>query len=360
MNIELKHIAVKEIVVNYKNDAVEGVFGYDNKLNIRPRYQREFVYKDKQREDVINTVKQNFPLGIIYWVENIDGTYEVLDGQQRIISICSYVAGNFSINFQYFHNLEKEEQNQILDYKLNIYFCKGQNKEKLDWFKVINIAGEKLTNQELRNAIYTGTWLESSKKYFSKPNCPAYDIAKNYLKGSAIRQSYLETVLNWISTNNIEEYMANNQNKPNANALWLYFDSVISWVKTVFKEYRKEMKGIPWGLLYNDFGKMEFDSEKIEVEIAKLMQDEDVSKKSGIYLYIITKDEKYLNIRVFTPNQRREVFEKQNGICSKCGKHFELNEMEADHITPWSKGGKTITENCQMLCNNCNRIKADK
>ena len=176
MQIELREISVREVVDGYINNAEDGVVGYCGKLNIRPKYQREFVYRDKQRDSVIETVRKNFPLNVMYWVKNSDDTYEVLDGQQRTISICEYVAGNFSLDFQYFHNLTDTEREQILDYKLMVYFCEGNDREKLDWFKTINIAGEKLTDQELRNAIYTGTWLTDAKRYFSRSGCPAYGI----------------------------------------------------------------------------------------------------------------------------------------------------------------------------------------
>jgi hypothetical protein len=358
MKIELKQISIKEVSEGYKNDEEEGVVGFKGKLNIRPKYQREFIYKDKQRDAVIETIKKNFPLNVMYWVKSEDGTYEVMDGQQRTISFCEYVAGKFALEFKYFHNLTDDEKEQILNYKLMIYFCEGTDKEKLDWFKIINIAGEKLTDQELRNAIYTGTWLTDAKRHFSKTSCPAYNIAKDYMKGVPIRQDYLETAISWISDEKIEEYMANNQHKPNANELWLYFQKVINWVNAVFPKYRKEMKGVDFGILYNEFNDKEFDSKKIEKEITKLMQDEDVTKKSGIYPYILTKKEKYLNIRTFTDNQKRESYERQKGICPKCKKHFEIEEMEADHITPWHEGGKTTAENCQMLCKEDNRRKS--
>ena len=177
MKIELKEITIRDLTEGYRNDAVEGVTGYDGNLDIRPKYQREFVYKDKQRDAVIATVKADFPLNVMYWVKKDDGGYEVLDGQQRTISICEYVSGTFSIDYQYFHNLEQVEQDQILDYKMMVYFCEGDSKEKLDWFRTINIAGEKLTDQELRNAIYSGAWLSDAKRYFSKPQCAAYGRA---------------------------------------------------------------------------------------------------------------------------------------------------------------------------------------
>lgn len=358
MKIELKEIKIKEVAKGYLNDNEEGVVGFGGELNIRPKYQREFVYKDKQRDAVIETVQKNFPLNVMYWVKNENDSYEVLDGQQRTISICEYVSGSFSLNSMYFHNLTDVEQYQILDYKLMVYFCEGNDKEKLDWFKTINIAGEKLTNQELRNAIFTGTWLTEAKKYFSKTGCAAYNIGNDYMNGSAIRQDYLETTISWLSSDNIEQYMAENQHKPNASELWLYFTSLMNWIKVVFPKYRKEMKGINYGFLYNKYKDQQFDAKKLEEEITTLMQDEDVTKKSGIYEYVLTRNEKYLSIRAFTDKQKRESFERQKGICPKCKVTFELNEMEADHITPWHSGGKTTAENCQMLCKHDNRIKS--
>lgn len=361
MKIELKEILVKDLVDGYINNYdEEGVLGFGGKLNIRPKYQREFVYTGKQRDEVINTVRNNFPLNTIYWAVNSDGTYEVLDGQQRTISICEYVAGSFALNHKYYHNLEKEEQDQILGYKLMVYFCEGTSLEKLNWFRVINIGGEKLEDQELRNAVYAGPWLTHAKRYFSKSNCAAQDLAGNYIRGKVNRQKYLEKAISWISGGNIEQYMADNQHKPDAKELWLYFLGVINWVKVTFPKYRKEMKGVKWGPLYNEFRDIETNSNLIEEEIAKLMMDEDVTKKAGIYEYLFRRDEKYLSIRSFSNNQKREAYEKQEGICPVCGKHFEIDEMEADHITPWCEGGKTITENCQMLCKHCNRVKSNK
>jgi hypothetical protein len=361
MKIKLNEITIRDITNGYVNDDEEGVVGFNGKLNIRPKYQREFIYKDKQRDAVVETVRKDFPLNVMYWVENTDGTYEVMDGQQRTISICEYIAGKFSLNYQFFHNLEEDEREQILNYKTMIYFCEGTDKEKLDWFKTINIAGVELAPQELRNAILTGTWLTDAKRHFSKTGCAAYGMASEYMAGSPIRQDYLETAIDWISGGHIEEYMAKNQHKPNANELWLYFQRVIDWVKVVFPKTRKGiMKGVPWGGLYNEFKDNEFDAATLETEITKLMQDDDVNNKRGIYEYVLTRKEKCLNIRAFTNNQKREAYERQEGICPICGKHFEIEEMEGDHITPWHEGGKTIGENCQMLCKPDNRTKAGK
>jgi hypothetical protein len=360
MKIELHEISVREVAEKYVDNAEEGVVGYGGRLNIRPKYQREFVYDAKKRDAVLDTIRKEFPLNVMYWVKNEDGTFEVLDGQQRTISFCQYVQGDFSIDNRAFHNLTKTEQEQILDYPLMVYFCEGNDKEKLDWFKIINIAGEKLTDQELRNAVYTGPWLTHAKTIFSKSNCAAYLLAKNYVNGSPIRQDILERALSWISNGEIEKYMSIHQHDPNANELWTYFRNVIEWVQLTFPHYRREMKGIDWGGLYDEFHGRVYDTGELEQEIRRLMMDDDVNSKKGIFAYVLTRNEKHLNIRAFTPAQRRAAYERQAGICVSCGDHFTLEEMEADHITPWHLGGKTLPENCQMLCKDCNRRKSGK
>ena len=360
MKIELNKITVRDLAEGYKDNAEGGVVGFGGKLDIRPPYQREFIYKDKQRDAVIDTITKDFPLNVMYWAVREDGNFEIIDGQQRTISACQYVKGEFSINGLAFHNLTKDKQEQILNYPLNIYFCSGTDSERLEWFETINIAGEKLTEQELRNAVYSGPWVSDAKRYFSKTGCPAYGIASDYMSGSPIRQEYLETAIDWISGGEIKEYMSKHQHEPNVNELWLYFQGVINWVKATFPNYRREMKGVAFGPLYNQFKDKSQDSKKLEKEIAKLMQDDDVTKKSGIYEYVLTRNEKFLNIRAFTPNQKREAYERQKGICVKCKEHFEIEEMEADHITPWHEGGKTTAENCQMLCKQDNRTKSGK
>jgi hypothetical protein len=368
MKIDLHKITIRKVIAGYKDSAEEGVTAYDGKLNIRPKYQREFVYKEKQRNAVIETIKNSFPLNVMYWMIREDGGYEVLDGQQRTISIGQYVTGDFSLNDRFFHNLTKEEQEKILDYELMIYFCEGTDKERLDWFRIINIAGEKLTDQEIRNAVYTGPWLSDAKLKFSKSNCVAYLLANDggsLVSGSPIRQEYLETALSWINDGKIEDYMAKHQHDKSADELWDYFQNVITWVREAFTNYRREMSNVPWGVLYNQFNSKKFDSKKLEMEIAKLMQDEDVTKKSGIYEYVLTRNEKFLNIRAFTDKMKREAYERQKGVCSHCKgenkkKKWGIEEMDADHIKPWHEGGKTTAENCQMLCKECNRRKSGK
>lgn len=366
MKIELHEIPVRDVVNGYIDSAENGVVGYGGRLDIRPAFQREFIYKDKQRDEVIRTVMRGFPLNVMYWVKSDNGNFEVLDGQQRTISLCQYATNGFSIAIdgmpRKFGNLTQTEQEQILNYPLMIYICEGTDKEKLDWFKIINIAGEQLTAQELRNAIYTGEWLTEVKKYFSKTGCPAYQIADKYLSGSAIRQNYLETAIKWIAARDgaeIEDYMSQHQHDTNCNEIWLYFQSVINWVKATFPRYRKEMKGIEWGLLYNEYQGAALDPNALEGRIKALMMDDDVTNKRGVYAYVLSGVEKHLSIRAFTESQKRATYERQGGICPVCKRHFEFEEMQGDHITPWSKGGRTIPENCKMLCAECNRRKSD-
>jgi len=372
MKIKLKNITVRDVFNGYKNDDEEGVVGYGGKLNIRPKYQREYVYEEKERDLVIDTVRKGFPLNVMYWVKNNDNSFEVMDGQQRTISICKFIAGNFSVeidgNPYYFHTLKKEDKKQaekILDYKLMVYFCEGDDKEKLDWYKTINIAGLVLKPQELKNAVYTGDWLTDAKKHFSKTGCPAHGLAEKFMTGTPIRQDYLETVLRWISNDNIVQYMADNQLKPNAKELWKYFNDVIEWVKNIFTEYRNEMKGIEWGTLYNKYKKGTYNADEIEKKILELIDDNEVQTIKGIYLYLLTGEEKHLSLREFDDKIKRKFYEKQKGICPHCKKEkkdnkYELNEMEADHIIAWHDGGKTVEDNCQMLCKLHNRTKSGK
>jgi hypothetical protein len=376
VKIEQKKTSVREVAQGYVDNDEGGVVGYDGKLNIRPKYQREYVYDGKKREAVLQTIRKGFPLNVMYWAVNDDDTFEVLDGQQRTISFCQYVMGDFSITIDgkpmAFHNLTQSQQDQLLDYELMVYACEGDDKEKLDWFEIVNIAGLKLTPQELRNAVYTGPWLSDAKSKFSKTNGPAYGLASKYVTGSPIRQELLETALEWIVRRDgqkvVEEYMSAHQHDPNANELWTYFRNVIEWIQDTFTVYRKEMKGIEWGPLYDAYKDQVFDTAALEERVATLMQDDDIGRRKGIYSYVLTGDERQLSIRQFKDSDKRAAYERQKGLCAnktrcltpgnKDGKKvFDITEMEADHIKPWSKGGKTAAANCQMLCLPCNRQK---
>lgn len=366
MIIDQRRITVKQVCEGYFNDAEEGVEGYNGLLDIRPRYQREFVYKAEQRDEVIRTIMKGLPLNVMYWckITKEDGSegYEVMDGQQRTISFCEYVDGTFSVDDRYFDNLPSDLKKKILDYELFIYVCDGTESEKLDWFRIINIAGEKLTEQELRNAVYAGSWTASAKRYFSKTGCAASQLATDYLKGSSIRQEYLETAISWIAAregDTIEGYMSKHQFDESAVSLWNYFRSVMDWVKDVFPKYRKEMKGLPWGLYFNEHGKRtDLDSKTLDLEIQRLMGDEDVTRKSGIYEFLLTGKEEKLSIRNFDRRDKLAAYERQGHKCAICGKEHPFDEMHGDHIIAWSKGGHTTPDNCQMLCRDCNLKKS--
>ena len=373
MRINERKIKVSEVYEGYFNDDEEGVVGYDEQLDIRPKYQREFVYNPEQQREVIRTVLRGLPLNVMYWVdrwedpdhptqaEQDEARYEVLDGQQRTLSLCSFMDGDFSVDDMTFDNLPKDKQDAIRNYELFIYVCNGTESEKLEWFKIINIAGERLTDQERRNAVYAGSWVSSAKKYFSKSNGAAKTLAEDYMKGSPIRQEYLETAISWIGAGeglSIEQYMSRHQHDTSAVQLWNYFRSVIEWVQAVFPKYRKEMKGLPWGLFYNAHGqRTDLDPKKLEAEVQRLMGDEDVTKKSGIYEYLLTGDERKLSIRAFDRRDMLTAYEQQEHKCAICGKVFEFDKMHGDHKKPWSAGGHTTPDNLQMLCTTCNLKK---
>ena len=368
MKIELQNITIREVAAGYADNAEAGVTGYSGMLDIRPPYQREFIYHDKQRDEVIRTVRKGFPLNTMYWVVRPDGNFELMDGQQRTISLCQYVTGEFSVTFedmpQYFHGLTTAEQEQILDYPLSIYVCEGTDKEKLDWFKIINIAGEKLTNQELRNAIYTGSWLADAKVWFSKSGAPAAAIADKYVSGTPIRQEFLETALKWIvdaqGLTAIEEYMALHQHDDNASELWLYFQKVIQWICAIFPHYRREMKGLEWGLLYNAHMDDRLDPAALEARLAGLLEDPEVTNKRGVWAYALDGEERHLSLRSFDERQKREIFERDGGVCQQCGTELaDVGAGQFDHVKPWSRGGRTEVENGQLLCPDCNARKSD-
>ena len=379
MIINLHTIKIADVVDGFIDSEEKGVTGYGGKLNIRPAYQREFIYGERERNAVIDTIFAGFPLNVMYWVKNADGTFEVLDGQQRTISFCSYHAGEFMHvvdgALRGWANLTQSQKDRFLNYELQVYICEGTPEEILKWFRIINIAGMKLTDQELRNAAYHGPWLAEAKKRFSKSSCVASKLCGDYVSGNPIRQEFLETVLEWIASRDglkggmdkdpVAEYMAIHQNDANCDDLWGYFQDIIHWIQKVFPNYRKQMKGLPWGILYNEHKNDILSPTDIEVDIARMMKDSDVQKKAGIWPYVLTKDERYLSIRQFDDNTKATVYERQGGHCAnpncRHGKEkvWSISEMEADHIVPWSKGGHTVIENCQLLCQDCNRMKSD-
>lgn len=362
MKIEMREIPLGQVADGWFDDDEGGVRALGGALDVRPPFQREFVYKDKQRDAVVRSAKRGFPINVMYWTDVGTGRYEVLDGQQRTISLCRYLKGDFSVDGLFFHNLPSDVRAQLENYKLMVYVCDGPESERLDWFKTINVAGEKLTDQELRNAVFTGPWLADAKRWFSKKGGPAHGIAEHLVSAVAERQEYLEKALQWISNGDIETYMGKHQRDPNASALWLHFQNVVAWVDVVFTVRRPEMRGVDWGSLYRDHKDASLDFNEMERRVSALMEDDEVTNKRGVYPYLLTGEERHLNLRAFTKQQRREAYERQGGICPLCSppRWHDIADMEGDHIDPWHSGGRTSAENCKMLCKPCNRRKSGK
>ncbi len=373
MTIEERKIKVGDIVRGYVNNDEQGVRGYDGLLDIRPPYQREFIYNEKEQRAVINTVLNGYPLNTMYWVRRSDDAecpYEVMDGQQRTLSICEYVNGKFAYDFKNFFNQPADIQQRILDYPLTVYVCEGEPSEKLAWFQTINLAGKPLNEQEINNAIYAGPFVSDAKRHFSKSNCGAWRLGKELVNGTPIRQDFLKKALEWIADHETREghvqsavgYMAQHQHDPNANNLWTYFQNVLNWAITNFdmRRFKKIMKGLDWAMLYDKYGTETLDTVALGERISALMRDSEIQKQAGIIPYVLTGDEHYLDLRAFPEDIKLAVWEQQKHICPLCGKEFDIEFMEGDHITPWREGGRTVIENCQMLCRECNRRKGSK
>lgn len=370
-----KKIKIRDLVAGYSDESEFGgpIVGYFGKLNIRPAYQREFVYRKDRQMAVIDTILGGWPLNNMYWAVSPDGTYELVDGQQRTNSIALYVAENtYSVKIdekdKYFHSLSKEIQDKILDYELNVVFIEGTEAEKLKWFERINIAGMALEPQELRNSVFTGPWLTDAKKFFSKFTCPAKKITTGYwnLKEGWNRQKGLEHALSWVADRDgcsIEAYMSKHQKDADASDLINFFTEVMGWVKKTFPHTYKEMESIyefDWYKMYKYHHTETLNPDELDTEIKRLLADEDVEKKKGIWEYVLDHNECHLNLRVFPESIKLKKYREQDGICPIDGKWHPYEEMEADHKIPWSKGGSTDIDNCQMIWKHANRVKSDK
>jgi HNH endonuclease domain protein len=373
MTIKQIEVTVGDIARGYINNEEQGVRGYGGQLDIRPPYQREFIYNENEQQAVISTVLKGYPLNVMYWVrrsEDAECPYEVMDGQQRTLSLCEYVDGKFAYDFKNFFNQPADIQKLILDYPLTIYLCEGEPSEKLEWFKTINIAGKPLNEQEINNAVYAGPFVTDAKRHFSKSNCGAYRLGKDLVNGTPIRQEFLKKALEWMAEHETREgkpqsvvgYMAEHQHDPNANNLWTYFQNVLNWTITNFdlKKFKKIMKGLNWALYYDKYHSTTLDTADLASRISKLILDSDVQKQMGIIPYVLTGDERHLDLRSFPEDIKLAVWEKQHHICLSCKKEFDYEFMEGDHITPWREGGRTVIENCQMLCRECNRRKGGR
>lgn len=381
-------ITVKEICDGFVYSELEGkgLFGLSGKLTIQPEYQRNYIYASeggKREVAVIESILKGYPIGLIYFNKINDNNFEVLDGQQRITSIGRFVTNKFAIkdangNEQLFGGFALDKKNKILNTKLLIYECEGTESEIKEWFRTINIAGVPLNSQELLNAVYSGPFVTLGKEGFSNSKNANIQKWSAYISGSANRQDFLERALQWVSKGNVSEYMSRHRYDNNITELKDYFTSVIDWVSTVFIDVESEMKGLEWGRLYETYRKQPYNSKKVSEEVKKLYGDPYVKNRRGIFEYILggSIDTKLLEVRVFDDATKKSVYTKQTAEAEKKGvsncplcalghdsnktKVWKINEMDADHVTAWSKGGATDIKNCQMLCKTHNRAKGNK
>ena len=361
----------------------KGLFGLSGKLTIQPEYQRNYIYADGKRDvAVIDSILKGYPLGLIYFTKVAEDKYEVLDGQQRITSIGRYVTGKFPIEMNgkniYFRGLAEDLKEKILSTPLTIYICEGAESEIKEWFKTINIAGIPLNEQELSNAIHSGPFVTKAKEEFSNSQNANIQKWSAYISGNVLRQDYLRTALEWISKGNIDDYMSRHRYDNNITELKAYFSSVIDWISSVFSDVESEMRGLPWGELYEKYHKNSYDPSAVSAKLRELYADFYVKDRKGVYEYILggCVDNKLLNIRIFDEPTKKSVYAVQTDAakkknvsnCPLCAigsdnnktRLWKLTEMDADHVTAWSKGGSTDVSNCQMLCKTHNRAKGNK
>lgn len=362
----------------------KGVYGLSGKLTIQPEYQRNYIYAEGGRDvAVIDSILKGYPLGLIYFNKAGDEKYEVLDGQQRITSIGRYITNKFAVmnesgNPQYFDALPTDKKQELLKTTLLIYECDGKESEIKEWFKTINIAGVPLNDQELLNAVYSGEFITQAKKIFSNSRNVNIQKWSSYIKGTANRQDFLKTALEWVSKDNVSDYMSKHRYDNNITELKVYFDTVIDWVSTLFEIVVKEMQGINWGELYERFGSNSYNPKEITKRVRQLHEDPYVTNRKGIFEYVLggEVDNKLLSVRVFdTPTKKRKykeqtAYAQEHGVsnCPLCAigdnnsktKIWKLSEMDADHVQAWSKGGATDASNCEMLCKTHNKAKGNK
>jgi hypothetical protein len=387
MNTTLKtNITVADICDGFVYNELEGkgLFGLSGKLTIQPEYQRNYIYADGKRDvAVIESVLKGYPLGLIYFNKVTDNNLEVLDGQQRITSLGRFVKNKFAVKDengmeQYFGGIAKDKQEKILHTQLLIYECEGEESEIKEWFKTINIAGVPLNNQELLNAVYSGPFVTLLKKEFSNSKNSNIQKWSSYVRGSVDRQELLERTLEWVSKDNIGDYMSKHRNDNNINEVKIYFNSVIDWASSVFDDVESEMCGLEWGRFYEEYHNKSYNPNKVSQQVKELYADPYVKQRKGVFEYILgnLENKKLLDIRVFDEATKKSVYAQQTknakdkGIsnCPLCAvgnnsnknRIYKIKEMDADHVTAWSKEGKTDIKNCEMLCKTHNRAKGNK
>lgn len=384
----LTNLTVRDICEGFVYSSLDGkgLFGWAGKLVIQPEYQRHFIYSELKKEElVIDSVLKGYPLGLLYFVKVAEDKYEVLDGQQRITSLGRFITGKFAIKDengmeQVFSGLDKSKQEKILCYPLTIYICEGEEPEIKKWFETINIAGEPLNEQELLNAIYSGPFVTRAKEVYSNSTNPQMQKWSSYIKGDPKRQEILRTALSWVARGekNIDGYMSLHRQDTEIHELQNYFDTVIDWAKGVFGSPYPEMRGLPWGEYYETYHNNPYNTQNVRQRVEALLADEFVGNKRGIFEYILGNEQNksLLNVRVFDERTKRAKYEQQtakaeaegHSNCPYCAmgdnankeRIWKLNEMDADHVTAWSKGGATDISNCEMLCKSHNRAKGNR
>lgn len=379
-------VTVKDICEGFVYNELEGkgLFGLSGKLTIQPEYQRNYIYADGKKDvAVIESILKGYPIGLIYFVKSGKDEFEVLDGQQRITSIGRFVMNKFAIKDengmeQYFSGIAEDKQKKILETTLLIYECEGEESEIKEWFKTINIAGVPLNEQELLNAVYSGPFVTLAKEEFSNSQNANVQKWSAYVKGSVDRQAFLQRALDWVSKGNVGDYMSSHRYDDNIKELKAYFNSVIEWVSGVFTDVESEMCGREWGRLYEEYHKNSYDPKKISKAVHELYADPYVKNRKGIFEFILggSVDTKLLDVRVFDDATKKSVYATQTkeakakgeSNCPLCAVGHDVNkekiwpikDMDADHVTAWSKGGSTSKKNCQMLCKTHNRAKGNR
>ncbi len=381
--------SVADICKGFSYNELEGkgLFGLDGRLTIQPEYQRHYIYNDGKRDvAVIESLLKGYPIGLIYFNRTNDGRYEVLDGQQRITSFGRFVTGKFAIkdandNVQYFSGLPDELQQKILQSSLLVYECEGEEKEIKEWFKTINIVGIPLNEQELLNAIYSGKFVNAAKLVFSNSQNAEVQKWSHYVRGDVKRQDYLAEALKWVCDSkqmSIDAYMSLHRRDTSVNELEIYFRSVIDWASTTFTMVEHDMYGLEWGRLYETYHNTPYSVDLVTERVRALQSDESIKCSRNIYEYVLggEKDKRLLDIRIFEESTKKVAYKRQTEEANKKGisncplcalgdnanktRIYKITEMDADHVTAWSKGGTTSIENCEMLCRTHNRSKGNK